>query len=205
MRPFARRFRLRAGLIVLSAVVALIAIVALAIVLLSRDDYAAGFTCLGGAIAVVVGAGALAAIALPRSRALRQVSAANPEGAVFLGRRQPSPVSDLVTFVGGSQELLAQVSDRWVVSSIDARGMAAWSVEPVSRELLLIPWAAIGYVERVDLEGDPRHGIAVDVKPFPTPLVVAVGYAAFGVLAPFRRRGVLEVIAATEALRPASD
>jgi len=202
MPPFARRFRRRAGVAVLAAAVALVAIVAFGIVLLSQGDFAAGFTCLGVAIALPIGGGALAAATLPRSRALRQVSAANPDGVVFLGRRQPSVVSDLATFVGGSPELLAQVSDRWVVASIDERGMAAWSVEPRSRELLLMPWNVIGSVDVVPIEGDPRFGVAVDVKPFPTPLLVAVGYSAFGVLAPFGRSAVAEVVAASNALRP---
>ena len=34
-----------------------------------------------------------------------------------------------------------------------------------------------------------RAGVAVDVKPFPTPLVVSVGYSAFGVMAAFGRAG----------------
>lgn len=202
MPPFARRFRRAAGLLVLAGVVALIAIVVIAIVLLARDDHAAGFTCLGVAVAMTIGAGIVASTALPRSRALRQVMAANPDGVVFLGRRQPYEINDLATYVGRSQELLDHLSDRWVVASIDDRGMAAWSVEHDARELLVIPWAAIGYIEPVALDGEPRHGIAVDVKPFESPLKVAVGYAAFGVLAPFGRRGTAEVITASEAQRP---
>jgi hypothetical protein len=202
MPPFARRFRSRAGVLVLVGVLALTGIVAVAIVLLSRDDFAAGFTCLGLAIAMTISSGVVASIALPRSRALRQVTAANPDGVVFLARRQPSPISDLATFVAQSPELLEQLSDRWVVASVDGRGMAAWSVERDSRELVVVPWDVIGYIEPVDLEGDPRNGVAVDVKPFPTPLQVAVGYAAFGVLARFGRRGVTEVIAAAESQRP---
>ena len=45
--------------------------------------------------------------------------------------------------------------------------------------------------------------IAVEVKPFPTPLLTAVGYAAFGILAPFSRAGLAEVISTANALRPA--
>jgi hypothetical protein len=65
-----------------------------------------------------------------------------------------------------------------------------------------MPWDAIGYIEQVALEGEPRHGVAVDVKPFPTPLLAAVGYAAFGILAPFSRTGLAEVISTANGLRP---
>jgi hypothetical protein len=202
MPPFVRRFRRRAAVLVLIGAAVLVALVAVGIVFLSRDDYAVGFTCLGIAVALTVGAGAVAAAALPRSRALRQVTAANPDGAVFLAKRQPYEVSDLATFVGQAQDILDQVADRWVVASVDDRGISAWSIEPTSRELLLMPWDAIGYIEQVPLEGDPRHGVAVDVRPFPTPLLAAVGYSAYGILAPFSRTGLVEVIDTANALRP---
>jgi hypothetical protein len=204
MLPFVRRFRLRAAVLVLIGAAVLVALVVVGIVFLAHDDYAAGFTCLGIGIVLIIGAGAVAALALPRSAALRQVEAQNPDGAVFLGRRQPHESNDLATYLGQSRDLLAQVADRWVIASIDERGMAAWSVEPVARELVLIPWEQIGYIERVPLDGDPRFGVAVDVKPFPTPLLVAVGYAAFGILAPFGRTGLAEVISTANALRPPS-
>ena len=203
MPPFVRRFRRRAAVLVLIGALVLVGLVVVGIVLLDRDEFAVGFTCLGIAIVTTVGWGAVAATALPRSRALRQVTAATPDGAVFLAKRQPYEISDLATFVGQSQEILDQVADRWVVASVDARGLSAWSVEPTSRELLLMPWEAIGYIERVPLEGDPRYGVAVDVKPFPTPLLTAVGYSAFGILAPFGRTGLAEVISTANALRPA--
>ena len=101
------------------------------------------------------GVGAVAAAALPRSRALRQVTAANPHGAVFLAKRQPYEISDLATFVGQAQDILDQVADRWVVASVDDRGISAWSIEPTSHELLLMPWEAIGYIERCY---DPASG-----------------------------------------------
>jgi hypothetical protein len=41
------------------------------------------------------------------------------------------------------------------------------------------------------------------VRPFDTPLIVAVGYAAFGLTAPLDRAGVAEVAALTNAMRPA--
>ena len=126
----------------------------------------------------------------------------NPHGAVFLARRQPALVSDLATYLGADSDVYDEVSDRWVVASIDERGMTAWSVGRDSRELLLVPWEHIGSIEPTALESG-RVGIAVDVKPFPTPLVVSVGYSAFGIMAAFGRRGVAEVVALANALRPA--
>ena len=202
IHPFVRRFRRRAAVAVLIGALVLVALVVVGIMLLDRDEFAVGFTCLGIGVVLTIGAGAVAALALPRSRALRQVEAQNPEGAVLLARRQPHESNDLATYLGQSQELLAQVADRWVIASIDERGMAAWSVEPVARELLLIPWEQIGSIERVRLDGDPRYGVAVDVKPVPSPLLVAVGYSAFGVLGPFGRTGLAEVISTANALRP---
>lgn len=204
MPPFARRFRRNAGLVVMAAVVSLIATVVSGTTLIAYGDVAAGIAALAIGVALAGAFAASAAAAMPRSRALRQVLRANPHGAVFLARRQPAVVSDLVTFVGGQSDVLDQVSDRWVVASIDDRGLSAWSVTRTSRELLLMPWTLIGSIDRTPLE-DRRPGIAVDVKPFATPLIVAVGYTAFGVLAPFLRRGVDEVITVTETLRPVAD
>ena len=69
-----------------------------------------------------------------------------------------------------------------------------------SRELLLVPWDHIGSIETTRLESG-RTGIAVDVKPFENPLIVSVGYSAFGIMAAFGRRGVTEVVELANALR----
>jgi hypothetical protein len=202
MPIFARRFRRNAAFVAVLAVLALIALVVTGVVLAGVEPTASVPAWVAGAalaIAVVV----FAVNSLRRSRAIRDVMATNPDGVVFLGRRQPSLVSDLSTYVPDSG-VLAEVSDRWVIASIDSRGMTAWSIGAGSRELLLMPWADVGTVEATRLEGSGRPGIAVDVKPFPTPLVVSVGYSAFGIMAAFGRRGVAEIVEATNALRPAA-
>ena len=129
MHSFSRRFRRGAGLAVVAAVVAFAAIIALASVLLARADTVAGLAALGVAFAFLATAVVLVVISFPRSRALRQVRQTNPDGAVFLARRQPSVVADLATYLGDSA-IYDQVSDRWVIASIDERGMAAWSIGP---------------------------------------------------------------------------
>ena len=42
------------------------------------------------------------------------------------------------------------------------------------------------------------------MRPFETPLIVAIGYAAFGLTSSLGRAGVAEVAALTNGLRPAS-
>jgi hypothetical protein len=86
---------------------------------------------------------------------------------------------------------------------VDERGISAWSVDAEPSELLLMPWSELGEIEVTDLEsGGKGRGIAVDVRPFDTPLIVAIGYAAFGLTSPLGRDGVAEVAALTNAKRP---
>ena len=200
MPRFARRYRVSAGIAALAAVVTLVAMVSFGVIRISQGHPTTGFVALAVAVALVAAGIVLVAISLPRSRALRQVRAANPDGAVFLARRQPAVVSDLATYVD-DPEVYDQVSDSWVVASVDERGMSAWSVEPTSRELVLMPWQVVASIDPIDLENG-RPGVAVDVQPFPTPLVVSVGYAAFGIMVSFGSRGVAEVVATANALRP---
>jgi hypothetical protein len=201
MPVFARRFRRNALFVAIAAVLALIALFVLGTVLAVGADPVAGIPAWGAAVALAIAVVVFAVNSLRRSRAIRDVMTTNPGGLVFLGRRQPSLVSDLATYIPDS-EVLAEVSDRWVIASVDGRGMTAWSIGAHARELVLMPWADIGSVERVRLEGSGRPGIAVDVQPFPTPLVVSVGYSAFGVMAPYGKQGVDEIVIATNALRP---
>jgi hypothetical protein len=200
MPQFALRFRRNASLLAVVACVAPLALIAAGVFALTYSDQTAGVLAWIGAGALVAGEAVFAVRSFQRSSALQQVMLANPDGAVFLGRRQPSVVSDLAGYVSAS-DVLDQVSDRWVVASIDHRGMAAWSIGRDARELLLIPWAEIGVVEVAPLESG-RPGVAVDVRPFATPLLVSVGYSACGIMAAFGHRGVAEVVATTNALRP---
>jgi hypothetical protein len=201
MPSFARRFRRGAAVVALLAWLAVVVLAVAAVVLAKPDDPTLSNVAWAVAIALAALAVAQAIISRSRSVALRDVKRLNLDGAVFLARRQPALVSDLAAYVA-DPEIYDQVSDRWVVASIDARGMAAWSVGRDAHELILVPWEIIGSIDEIKLESG-RPGVAVDVKPFPTPLVVAVGYAAFGVMAAFGRRGVDEVVATASALRPA--
>ncbi|HTL41477.1 MAG TPA: hypothetical protein VL294_08390 [Pseudolysinimonas sp.] len=197
--PFVRRFRRRAAIVVTAGLAVVVALIVVGAVLL-RSDAGIGLMLWVFAAAMVAGAVVLVVHARPRILALRRVVEHNPDGAVLLARRQPALVSDLATYLGES-DVYDAVSDRWVVASIDDRGLAAWSVGREPRELVLMPWGELGTIELTRLEsGGP--GVAVDVKPFAEPLVVAAGYAAFGVLSSFTRRGVDEVVATVNALRP---
>jgi hypothetical protein len=201
MPVFARRFRRTAGFLALAAVVALVVLLVTAAVLVTGPDPGTSLVAFSVGAALIAGVVVLVVTSRRRSVALRQVSLANRDGVVFLARRQPALVSDLATYLG-DQQIYDEVSDRWVVASIDARGMTAWSVGRDARELLLVPWDQIGSIDPARLESG-RTGIAVDVKPFEDPLIVSVGYSAFGIMAAFGRRGVAEVIESANALRPA--
>jgi hypothetical protein len=186
--------------VVTTGVLAVVALVVVGAALLRAADAGVGLMLWAFAAAMVAGGVVLAVHARPRILALRRVAEHNPDGAVLLARRQPAVVSDLAAYLGDS-DVYDDVSDRWVVASIDHRGLAAWSVGREPRELLLMRWEELGYIERTRLEnGGP--GVAVDVKPFADPLIVAAGYAAFGVLSSFSGKGVDEVVATVNALRP---
>jgi hypothetical protein len=203
MPPFARRFRRNALFVAVSAAIVFLALIALGSVLAMGTGLAASIPAwaAGAALAIVVVVFAVNSVR--RSTAIREVMKTNRDGLVFLARRQPSLVSDLATYIP-DPAVLDEVSDRWVIASIDARGMTAWSIGAHSRELVLMPWADIGTIEETRLEGSGRPGIAVDVKPFPTPLVVSVGYSAYGIMAAYGRHGVAEIVSASNALRPAA-
>ncbi|CAN5125928.1 hypothetical protein BH11ACT3_BH11ACT3_10730 [soil metagenome] len=203
MPSFARRFRREAAIGALLALSVVVAVVLGGFLLARPDDMTLSIVAWAVGLALAVVAGAQAIISFSRIIALRNVKRHTPDGMVFLARRQPALVSDLASYIA-DPEIYDQVSDRWVVASIDARGMGAWSVGRDARELILVPWQMIGSIEPIELESG-RPGVAVDVKPYPTPLVVAVGYAAFGVMAAFGRRGVDEVVATANSVRPRSD
>ncbi len=201
--PFVRRFRMTAGIAAAAVlVVAVVLVILLVVVVVPREDSTSDV------ILIVVGVllvGALAGASIGswrRARALRRVAAAHPDALVFLARRQPSLVSDLAVYLS-ARGITADVADRWLVGMVDDRGISAWSFDAVPSELLLMPWTELGSIEVCDLEsGDVGRGIAVDVRPFETPLIVAIGYAAFGLTSPLGRDGVAEVAALTNGFRP---
>lgn len=200
--PFVHRFRMTAGIAAAAVVVVAVVVVILVIVVVPREDTTSDV------ILVVVGFLVLAALAgatigsWRRARALRRVTRTHPDAMVFLARRQPSLVSDLAVYLA-ARGITADVADRWLVGMVDDRGISAWSIEAAPSELLLMPWAELGSIEVCDLEsGGKGRGIAVDVRPFDTPLIVAIGYAAFGLTSSLGRDGVAEVAARANRLRP---
>jgi hypothetical protein len=202
MPRFVSRFRRRARLFALLAcavvVVALLAAGATTLVTFGAEA-SASIVAWAVAAALAAGAAVFAASSVRRETAILHVAQLNPDGLVFLARRQPALMSDLGTYLQESS-VVASVADRWVVALADARGLSAWSVGAGSQELLLMPWKDLGAIEVTRLENG-RPGVAVDVKPFATPLVVSVGYSAYGILAALDRAGVDEVVEATNAFR----
>jgi hypothetical protein len=199
---FVRRFRVTAGIAAALTVLVAVALVVVIVVVVPQRD------AMGDTILIVVSAALAAALATAtigswrRAQALRRLSASHPASLVFLARRQPSVVSDLAVYLG-ARGISADVADRWLVGLVDDRGITAWSLGRAPSELLLMPWAELGSIEVTDLEsGGKGRGIAVDVRPFDTPLIVAIGYSAFGLTSSLGRAGVAEVAALTNGLRP---
>lgn len=202
MQPFVRRFRLAAGIAASAAVLVAVIVLVLVFVVVPRPDV------LGDLILIVVSVALAAAIAFAtigswrRARSLKRVTASHPDCLVFLARRQPSVISDFAVYLG-ARGISADVADRWLVGLVDDRGISAWSLDATPAELLLMPWEELGSIEVTDLEsGGTGRGIAVDVRPFDTPLIVAIGYAAFGLTSSLGRDGVAEVAERANALRP---
>ncbi len=202
MRPFARRFRRLAGIAAAAAVVVAVTLLILVIVVVPRQDVLGDVMIIVASIALAAAVAGATIGSVRRGRALKRVAELHPDDLVFLARRQPSVVSDLAIYLG-QRGITADVADRWLVALVDGRGISAWSLGSAPAELLLMPWGELGAIEVTDVEAGGRgRGIAVDVRPFDTPLIVTVGYAAFGLTAPLDRAGVAEVTALTNAMRP---
>jgi hypothetical protein len=136
--------------------------------------------------------------------ALIRISRLKPGALVFLARREPTLVPDLPVYLHRN-DLAVDVSDRWVPAVIDERGIAPWSGGFRPRELFVMAWSELGEVtaeEFRSVDGRAHFGISVDVRPFPTPLIVRVGYARFGLQAAFDRAGTVAVAEAAAARRP---
>ncbi|HEX7834784.1 MAG TPA: hypothetical protein VF479_04865 [Pseudolysinimonas sp.] len=202
MPSFVRRFRLTAAGVV-GAILVLVAVAVVVVAVAVPRQDAMGDAILVVGIVAVAAVLALAAItSFRRAHALRRVTAQHPDDLVFMARRQPAVVSDLSVYLG-ERGITADVADRWLVGLVDDRGVSAWSITRTPTELLLMPWSELGAIEVCDLEsGGGGRGIAVDVRPFDTPLVVAIGYAAFGLTSALSREGVAEVCRLANGLRP---
>jgi hypothetical protein len=146
----------------------------------------------------------LSAPAIWHKLALRALRRRYPRAAVFLARREPALVPDLPMYQY-RKDNTADVADRWIPGLVDHRGLSAWSGGPRPKELLLMEWSEIGAVEATEflsIEGRPKFGASVDVRPFATPLLVDVGHSFFGFEGAFDRAGVQAVVDASNDKRP---
>lgn len=198
------RFTRRAALVLVASLAGAAGIAVLVARLLPSPDSDAGFLPLVAVVAVVLLLIGLAGSSLWNGIGLLRIRSQRPDALVFLARREPSLAPDLPLYLH-RKDVTADVSDKWVPAVIDERGMAAWSSGPRPKELFVMEWSELGEVVATEfrtLEGHDRFGIAVDVRPFPTPLIVRVGYSRFGLQGAFDREGTLAVASAANAYRP---
>jgi hypothetical protein len=203
MKAARSRFTRRATLVLVGTVAAAAGIAVIVVVLLLGTP-ASDTAPLVAVIAVVALLLGLGAPSTWNAIGLIRISRLKPDALVFLARREPTLAPDLPMYLH-RKDIAADVSDRWLAAVIDDRGMAAWSGGFRPRELVLMEWSEIGDVIATgfrSLDGSERFGITVDVRPFPTPLVVRVGYAMFGLQAAFDRAGTIAVNEAANAKRP---
>lgn len=205
MKAARARFTRRALTVLIGTIAAAAGIASIVVFLLlgttARDT---GVVPLVAVIAVVALLMGLGGSAIWNGIGLIRISRLKPDALVFLARREPTLAPDLPMYLH-RKDIVADVSDRWLAAVIDERGMAAWSGGFRPRELVLMEWSEIGDVVATDfrtLDGTERFGITVDVRPFPTPLVVQVGYAMLGLQAAFDRAGTVAVNEAANAKRP---
>jgi hypothetical protein len=204
MKAARSRFRRRALLVFVGALLTATAIAAAVVLLLRTPVSDTGFGPLIAVIAVVFLLLGLGGASIWNGIALIRISRLKPGALVFLARREPTLAPDLPMYLH-RRDLSVDVSDKWVPAVIDERGMAAWSGGFRPRELFVMEWSELGEVSTIEfqsLEGRARFGIAVDVRPFPLPLIVRVGYSMFGLQSPFDRAGTSAVAAAANAKRP---
>ena len=196
----------RRALIVLVGTVAAAAGIAAAVVvlLLGTPVPETGFAPLIAVIAVVLLLLGLGGGSLWNGVGLIRISRARPDALVFLARREPSLAPDLPMYLH-RKDISADVSDKWLPGVVDERGIAVWSGGFRPRELLVMEWSELGAIEPLDftsIDGHKQFGVAVDVMPFPAPLIVRVGYSMFGLQTSFDRAGTIAVSEATNARRP---
>lgn len=200
------RFARRALLVLVVTIAAAAGIAATVAALLHAPDSDAGVVPLVAVFAVVILLLGLAGAPLWNGIGLMRIRRLRPDALVFLARREPTLAPDLPLYLH-RKDVSADVSDKWVPAVIDERGMAAWSSGPRAHELFVMAWSEIGDVTATEfrsLEGQDRFGIAVDVRPFPTPLIVRVGYSILGLQGAFDREGTIAVAEAAAARRPVS-
>lgn len=206
MKAARTRFARRA-LAVLAATVVAVAGIAVTVVLLLRDhagDMSVSLLVAGVATLLLLG---LRGSAIGNSIGLARIARLKPGALVFLARREPTLAPDLPRYLH-QKGLAVEVGDRWLPAVVDERGIAAWSGGFRPRELVLMEWSELGEIVATEfrpIEGSERFGITVDVRPFPTPLVVRVGYAMVGLQGAFDRSGTIAVSEAANSRRPTSE
>jgi hypothetical protein len=185
-----------------TGVIATVVLLIMVAIVVPRDDIVGDLVLLAVAVLLVAMEALVVTVSVRRALALRRVTRDNPEGLVFLARRQPALVSDLAEYLRAN-DITADVADRWLVALVDHRGLSAWGFGRNPQQLLLMTWSEIGYIEVTDLEsGAKDRGVAVLVQPSLEPLIVSIGYAAFGLTASVGTEGVAEIVVKTNALRP---
>lgn len=205
--PLARRFRVRARLITVAAILGAAGVAvggAVAMVLTGgpRDGGLVAYAlAVGTMLVVIVGLGLTTT---PLARALQTLRERHPDQAVFLARRLPSVVSDMPQYLA-SHGLQLDISDGWYPATVDAAGINVWQPRAQPQKLFTIPWSEIGEILPVrspTVLGDARWSVTVDVKPYIVPLTVDVGYAWGLVTMAMDAADTADVVTATVAQRP---
>jgi|GEM_PF-2323871 hypothetical protein len=156
--------------------------------------------------AIVALVAVFAVITARHARTLRALRERHPDDIVLLARRLPPVVSDLPAFLR-SKGVVAEVGDGWYAAVADERGISVHSGGSDPREIVLMAWDEIGelaMVRTATVGGDSRWSIAVDVRPYATPMTVDVGSAAGIVTMALDAGDISAVMRALEAKRPAA-
>ena len=199
-----RRFNGR-SLVVVSGTVALAACIVISVsFMLPMPAAGPNFIPLLVVVATALILGGLAGPALWHGVGVLALQRRYPDALAFLAHREPALVPDLPTYQY-RKDNTADVADRWIPALVDHRGISAWTGGLRPRELLLMEWSELGRIEPatfVSIQGRQKHGVAVDVTPYPEPLLVTVGHSVLGLEGSFDRRGIRAVVDATNARRP---
>jgi hypothetical protein len=201
MRHVKERFHRRAVIVVICSLAAASGAAAPACALLSLNGVNS-VTLLPAVAAGLILVGLWAQPAW-NGMALRWFAKNRPDAVFFLARQQPDGTSDLATHLYRN-DVHTDISDRWLPTLVDHRGIAAWSGGPRPKEILLMEWREIGEITATpftNIHGRQRFGIAIDVVPFDVPLIVLVGYSRFCVQSHFDPDDTRAVAEATNAVR----
>jgi hypothetical protein len=140
---------------------------------------------------------------LMRGMAVSRMQGARPGSLVFLALREQTAAPHLQTYQY-RKDNTENIPDSWVMSVVDDRGISVWSTSLRPKELILIQWSEIGEISAVSfstLGGRHKVGAALDVRPIPNPLLVTLGYSAFGVEGPVDQDGVFAIVDAINSMR----